>query len=287
MFPLVLILFGFGAWFIWKKYKNEVLGHPSYALDPNNIQFTAPPEWIKANILEDVIKFGSLEKMKLNEPGLSFRIATAFEHHPWVKRVERAIPTYPGKFDVKLTYREPIAMVALPDDDPTDDEAWILPIDAESVLLPSDDFTPQFAQAFPRIDVGNTSPSSDLPGTGWGDDAVADAAKIAEVLFAEWDVLGNVIYQIELSSQPFSMSNHADFDIRGRPDLGEDPPGLIIRWGRAPGKEHPQEPTAKAKLQKLKQWVQDVKASDLRPIGEIDLRSIRALQASKMKTIVR
>jgi hypothetical protein len=107
------------------------------------------------------------------------------------------------------------------------------------------------------------------------------SAKIAELLYEEWDTLKDVIYQVELSSQPSSTSMAADFDVRGRPDLGPTPPGLLIHWGRAPGHEQAGEPTAKAKLTKLKQWVDDARMTGQLPIGEIDLRSIRALQASK------
>lgn len=280
LIPLILILFGFGAWTIWKKYRDKVLAHPSYALDPQNIKYTDPPAWITGDILEDVVKLGSLEEKRIHDTGLTVQVASAFEHHPCVKRVERVRIAYPAKLSVELTYRTPIAMVALPDDDPNDGEAWILPIDAEGVLLRSEDFTPEFAQSFPRIDVGNTEPSGP-PGSGWGDEAVADAAKIAEVLYEDWDTLKDVIYQVELSAQSSSMSMNGDFDVRGRPDLGPRPPGLLIHWGRAPGHEQAGEPTAKAKLAKLKQWVNDARMTGRLPIGEIDLRSVKALQSAK------
>lgn len=286
LIPLILILFGFGTWMIWKRYRDKVLDHPSYVLDPQNITYTDPPSWIQGDILADVVKLGSLEKKRIHDDGLTVQVASAFEHHPCVKRVERVRISYPAKLNVELAYRTPVAMVALPDDDPTDGEAWILPVDAEGVLLRSDDFTPEFAQSFPRIDVGNTEPSGP-PGSGWGDEAVSEAAKIAELLYEEWDSLKDVIYQVELSSHPSSTSMAADFDIRGRPDLGPTPPGLLVHWGRAPGHEQAGEPTAKAKLAKLKQWVDDARMSGQLPIGEIDLRSIRALQASKANAVRR
>lgn len=284
--PLILILFAFGSWMIWKKYRDQVLDHSSYSLDPTNITYTAPPEWIQGDILEDVVKLGSLEKKRIHDTGLTVQVASAFEHHPCVKRVERVRISYPAKLNVELTYREPVAMVALPDDDPTDGDAWILPIDSEAVLLRTSDFTPTLAQSFPRIDVGNTEPSGP-EGSSWGDEAVADAAKIAELLYKDWSSLKEVLYQVELSSQSTSTARAGDFDIRGRPNLGPDPPGLLIHWGRAPGKEQVGEPTAKAKLEKLKQWVNEAKLNGRLPIGEIDLRSVRALQASKANSIVR
>ena len=175
-------------------------------------------------------------------------------------------------------------MVALPDDDPSDGEAWILPIDGSGTLLPAEDFTPEFAQSFPRIDVGNTIPTGPV-GSAWGDEVIADAAKIAELLYRDWQALGDVLYQVERSSQPTSTTLAADFDITGRPDTAAQQ--LVIHWGRAPGEEQAGEPTAKAKLVKLKEWVNDAKLRGQFPAREIDLRSVRVMQASTAESLKR
>ncbi len=280
LIPLILILFGFGAWSLWKKYRDEVLNHPAYALDPQTIQFTDPPEWVGVDIRSEVIRDGSLEQKKIHQHGLASQVAIAFEHHAWVKRVDRVRIAYPAKLNVELSYREPVAMVVLPERFTVEGFGGVYPVDADGVFLPPEGFSAEFAVTFPRIDVGDTMPSGPA-GTGWGDESVSDAAKIAEVLYSEWESLKEVLFQVELSNQPFAMSEHAEFIIRGRPDMGPTPPGLLIRWGRAPGKEQTGEPTAKAKLAKLKQFVEEARASDRLPIGDIDLRSLRALQASK------
>jgi len=278
--PLILVLFGFGSWMMWKKYRDEVLGHASYRLDPNNIQYTDPPDWLDRDIRAEVVKLGSLELKRINERGLTVLVAGAFELHPWVKDVDRVVPYYPAKLVVELTYRKPVAVVVRPYQENGVAYLNLYPIDAEAVLLPKDDFSIEMVRDFPRIDVGNTLPAGDA-GYGWGDEMVADAARIAELLYDDWKNLKDVIYQIERSSQPTSTSSAADFDIRGRPDLGPTPPGLLVHWGRAPGKEQAGEPDAKTKLAKLKDWVLQSKASGQLPIGELDLRSVRALQASR------
>lgn len=283
LLPLILILFGFGAWTLWKEYHEEVLNHSSYVLDPNSIKYTDPPEWVEGDVLSEVIRLGNLEEKKIHNPKLVLRVVDAFNLHEWVRRVDRAYPSHnPAKIIVEVSYRKPIAMVALHDPDPDDAVAWLLPVDADGFLLPPDGFSADVAETFPRIDVGDTEPSGP-EGTSWGNDDVADAARIAEVLSTDWDELRDVLYQIELSSQQFPMVDSKDFDIRGRPGLGPDPPGLIVRWGRAPGKEQTGEPPAKAKLQKLKEWINEARLNDQLPIGEIDLRNLRALQASKQK----
>lgn len=279
--PLILLLFGFGAWRIWQKYEDEVLGHHAYLLDAQHIQYTSPPEWLTRDILAEVIKNGSLESRKIHETGLTVRIANAFEHHPWVKRVDRVRLHYPAKLDVEVQYRQPVAMVALPDDNPNDTEVPRLPVDSEGFLLPPEDFItesrelrPEFDDKFPRIDVGGSGPAG-VDGAAWGDPVVEDAAKLAELLCQDWASLKSVLYQIELSSQPTTTQ---DFDIRGRPDIGPVPPGLLVHWGRAPGKELAMEPTAAEKLAILKKRINESKLTGHQLLGVIDLRSTTSLR---------
>jgi len=278
--PLILVLFGFGTWMLWKRNRDNVFGHSSYQLAPENIAYTLPPDWIKRDILGEVLKLGSLEAKGIHDDGVTAQVAGAFEHHPWVKEVERVRIMHPAKLQVKLTYRSPVAMVTLPDDNPDDDEALMLPIDESAVQLPWEDFTEDFANdGFPRIDVGNTYPTGPV-GSIWGDKVVEHAAKIAEVLHADWANLKDVLHRIERSSQPTSTSDKTDFDIIGKPSAKSGHPMLIVHWGRAPGEEQAGEPTAKSKLKRLKEWVNDAKLSGYAPVGEIDLRSVRSMQES-------
>ena len=109
---------------------------------------------------------------------------------------------------------------ALPDDNPNDDEVPRLPIDADAFLLPPEDFVdaqsrelrPEFEKSFPRINVGGTGPVG-ADGTSWGDPLVEDAAKLAELLYEDWNSLHAVLYQIERSSQPTSNSISPDFAV--------------------------------------------------------------------------
>lgn len=284
--PLILILFGFGTWLMWKKYDEEVLSHASYRIDPNNISCTDPPEWLERDIRAEAVRLGSLESKKITDEGLSMQVAIAFEHHVWVKSVERVVPVYPGKLDVQLTYREPVAVVVRPFKSGGQAMIDYYPIDEEAVLLPVEDFSKESVREFPRINVGNTRPAG-VPGSGWGDDMVADAAKIAKLLYDEWDIFKDVVYQIQRSSQSTSTSSSGDFDIRSRPRPGAPSSGLLVHWGRAPGKEQAGEPSANAKLAKLKELVLRSKSTTRAVGGEIDLRSIRDLQTIAKLGVIR
>ena len=286
--PLILILFAVAIGMMWKRYRDDVAVSAAYRLSTENIRYTHPPEWIERDILTEVFRLGGLDSKGILDEGVTVQVASAFELHPWVKEVERVRIAYPAKLQVELAYRAPIAMVLLPDDPNDDRGPRMLPIDANAVQLPCEDFNEEFAnENFPRIDVGNTYPTGPV-GTNWGDDVVAKAAKIAEVLHEDWESLKDVLHRVERSSVPTSMTDQPDFDIRGLP-LADGSPGLIVHWGRAPGDELAIEPSAKMKLKRLQQWINDIKVTGVLPAQEIDLRTNRstqeALQASRKQAI--
>ena len=283
MIPAILALFVVASWLAWRAYRDSVVTHPAYLLNTNNIVYTEQPDWIKEPILPEVIKIGGLESKSITEQDLTLLVMSAFEHHPWVSQVERVRPSYPPKFHVELTYRKPVAMVLKPDDNPNDDIAYIYPIDAESVLLPADDFKPDFrpnaAEEFPRINVWNGEPSGPA-GSGWGDNDVLGAAQIAGLLYEDWENISQLVFQIELTTQPSGMGTEPEYDLVARPELSSNGQPIVIRWGHAPGKEGQGEPTAEAKLNMLEAWVHEAKMRNRLPVPEIDLRTHRALQAA-------
>lgn len=275
VFPLILVLFAVGVWFLWKRNRDRVFAHHSYKLDPRNIEYTSPPDWINRDILEEVLECGSLETKGIHDEGITVQVAGAFEHHAWVKEVERVRIVYPAQLQVELSYRKPVAMVKLPPPRDPEKPQRMWPIDASAVRLPSQDFTEEFAHlSFPRIDVGASHPTG-LIGSIWGDKVVEDAAKLAELLHDDWETLGQIVYRIVRSSEPTSSAMSVDFDIVG---YGDDP--LVVHWGRAPGKEQAGEPSAQAKINKLKEWFRQAKVEGYVPVSEIDLRSMRLLQDS-------
>ena len=265
--PLILVLFGFGAWLMWKRYGDQVLAGDSFRFDPYKIHYTDPPKSLASrNILEEVVQIGSLDAVELHQPELVLQVVNAFELHPWVKRVVRVRKRYPPKMSVEVSYRSAVAMVALP---PRKGRYFLQPIDEEAVILPDEDFNGEQARNYPRIDLGRGCQG--IPdGAGWGDPVVIDAARIAKLLYHDWEELGEVLYEIRLGTQPLSASSSADFDIRGRPGTPHE--GLLFHWGRAPGNEQVGEPNAESKLANLRRWVTDAKLATHPVRREIDLR---------------
>jgi cell division septal protein FtsQ len=104
------------------------------------------------------------------------RLATALLAHPWVAEVQSVRLVYPNGAEVKLLYREPVAMVEL--------NGGLLPVDKNGVLLRTDYFrsiAPEAASKFPRI-IGTITPPLGTVGTSWGDGKIVAAAYLAGIL---------------------------------------------------------------------------------------------------------
>ena len=150
-----------------------------------------------------------------------------------------------GRIEMKLTYRRPVAMVAV--------YGGLLPIDAEGVLLPTEDFTPEAAKNYPRVTGVTSSPLGPL-GTRWGDLQVEAAAKLSELLLADWPNLK--IHHISVQEQ-----NRIDVGHRTGLELVTRA-GTKFVWGSPIGEEAGDERAAAVKLQRLKQLAGEANGLD-------------------------
>jgi hypothetical protein len=260
---LVLAALVLGAWFAWRSVSERVTAHENFQLTADNIAVTPPPPWIRTDVKAEVVQAGSLERLSILDPQVTVRVAQAFATHSWVETVKRVSKRHPAAVDVVLAYRRPVAMVEVN----LQGQPGLLPIDAEAVVLPSDDFAPSDAARYPRIAVGDSAPLGPV-GTRWGDQRVADAATVATLLSEYWSRLN--LYRIAAASRPGSERERADasFELVTRD-------GLRVVWGHAPGKETVGEAIASQKLARLLEYV-DQKGS-LGAAGQIDLRDSRQM----------
>jgi hypothetical protein len=114
----------------------------------------------------------------------------------------------------------------------------LLAVDAEAVVLPSDDFTAESAAAYPRI-TGVPSGPQGAVGFPWGDPLVEEGAAVAAVVGPDWKTLGLTGCR-PTGGGPMPRAWEL-FDEQGR----------TITFGSAPGHEAAGEPTAAAKLARL------------------------------------
>src|SRR5688572_28156881 len=163
---------------LWRQIEGDVLVRPEYALAPHQIQITPPPPWVRADIKSEALGQGSLDgPLSIVDERLAERLAKVFLLHPWVERVESVSKHYPSRVTIELVYRRPAAMVEVP--------GGLFPVDDQSVLLPSDDFSAKDVRQYPRIAGINSQPLGPV-GVAWGDPGVREGVRIAAALAAVW-----------------------------------------------------------------------------------------------------
>jgi hypothetical protein len=242
---LVLVSIGvlaFAALEAWKQYGASHARFEAYTVGPHGYEVTPPPPWVRATIKSDVLRLGSLDQVSLLEVDTTRRVAQAFELHPWVARVQRVSKRYPASIRVDLVYRRPIAVVEVE----RGNEPGLLPVDRDGILLPPEDFSVAQVKSLPRIAVGQTFPAGSV-GTAWGDDRVAAAALIAEVLCDDWPHAP--LFQIACRPTVIGSSERAlQFEIVARD-------GRRFRWGAPPSSQEASATAAAEKRAQLLHWI--------------------------------
>lgn len=250
----LLSLIGIGTFHLWQNHGERIVTNPRYQLDPNRLQVTPQPDYIRSDVKELAVTYGRLRGASLLEQQLVLQVRQSFAVQPWVKQVLSVNKKYPSTVEVAVVYRRPIAMVEIPAGTiPPYDYEGLLPVDNEAFLLPVE-LSESEAADFPRIAGIDSSPSGP-PGTPWGDVRVAEASRIIELLEEVWKTLG--IYKIEVPPLPSQLDEPVEQDYffitRQRHRL---------RWGPAPGKEAAGEQTAADKARGLHEYADKVGSLD-------------------------
>src|SRR5690606_37979901 len=114
----------------------------------------------------------------------------------------------------------------------------LLPVDSEGTVLPSEGFSAKAAGKFPRISADD-SPPAGAAGMPWGDRRITGAARLAAVLFADWEH-----YDLHRIIAPKKERPHGE-SPRTKPVYElTTRGGTRIVWGSAPGEEVSTEATA-------------------------------------------
>ncbi len=221
------------GWAAWSRLGDRVRGAADLVLHPEAIEVRGIAPWVRADLKAEALRDASLDAgLPLDDTELVRRLARAFAMHPWVREVLSVTVRHPAAADVMLRCREPVAMVAVP--------GGLLAVDAEGVVLPSDDFTAETAADYPRI-TGVPSGPQGAVGFPWGDPLVEEAAAVAAVIGPDWKPLSLA------GCRPTATAADA-------PRAWElfDDTGRTIRFGSAPGHERAGEPTAAVKIATLR-----------------------------------
>lgn len=249
-----------GGYAVWQQIRSEVAASDDYRLTPDEIEITPPPPWVHGDVKSEALQSAGLDgPMSILDDDLVQKIQTAFSLHPWVASVVHVSKRHPAHVDVELIYRRPVAMVEVHENGAD----GLYPVDIDGVLLPSNDFSPLEARAFPRLAGVESSPLGTV-GSRWGDPVVAGGARIAAALtphWAEWK-LWSIHWLKPVAGSDASAP--ADFELI-------TVAGQKIHWGAAPANEPPSEPAADQKIAELKAFVDQHGSLDDPAAKQLDL----------------
>ena len=175
------------------------------------------------------------------------RLRNAFKSFPWVREVG-AIERPPGGLVVHLSYRRPVATVAVA-------AAAQFVLDREGCILPIEDVdTAKMGRWIWIVGRELTAPPRDREGTIWKtaasdsphgealDRGVVQAARLAGFFLdpaREAEAESNPALRVRSITVTDAKLNFSLFVVTV--------PGVQIHWGRGPGDEAPGEPTAEGK----------------------------------------
>lgn len=217
LFGLVLLSVIIGYQILKKSQWSRIATESRYQLLPERIEIPERPEWIRSDVLQEVLYNGGLTpQTSLLDENLVDRLQKAFASHPWVAKVIRIEKNSTGVI-VELSFRKPVCMVEIP--------GGLYPIDEQAVLLPSADFSAKVAREYPRL--SGIHPVTEGPvGSVWKDRRVQEAARIAARLAEQWNAW-SLQRIFPRGDKPLQDGVQTQFDIYTSG-------GTRIIWGRAP-----------------------------------------------------
>jgi hypothetical protein len=232
-----LVIGGYAAWHRWGSVH---VASKYSGIDPTLIQVTAPPPYVRSNVVKAVYRDTAMEGLSILDRQATAKIASAFSMHPWVRNVVNVRKLPGGAINVRLEYRTPVAMVHVFKPNDRDSRSYFFPVDGEGVLLPTSEFAQAETRKYLYIEVPGVY-STNAVGTRFGDHRVEAAASLAEVLAP-----------CREQAQIRSIGVHGDPRQVDVPQLElTTHGGTRFFWGSPPGSELPGERTVQMKLRDL------------------------------------
>ena len=237
LWPVLLVVCGYAAWHRWGSVH---VANQYGVIDPTKIRVTEPPPYVRANVVKAVYSDTAMEGLSLLDRQATAKIASAFSMHPWVRKVVGVRKLPGGVIDVRLDYREPVAMVHVFKPDERDTRSYFFPVDGEGILLPTTEFARADTRNFLYIEVPGVYTTNPI-GARFGDSRVEAAARLASVLAPHREAAD--LRSIGVFGDPRQM------EVPQLELTTQD--GSRIYWGSPPGAELPGEPTVTMKVQRL------------------------------------
>lgn len=262
VWPIALMFVGY---FAWEKWGADHFARQYYGVDVAKIQVNDPPPLIEAKVrhlVQDVYDDSALDSLSLLDKQASARIASAFSMNHWIRQVVSVRKLPGGKVDVRLAYRQPVAMFHV---DCGVDQGFYA-VDREGALLPNEDFSSGEVDRYLHIHVPGYCPSSNelRNGEPIPDQRVMAAAHLASYLQPYADTLK--LRTIGVVGDP-RQNQEPQLEVSASISGDAVDGGRRWHWGSTPGREHSSEATAPMKLEALRKGINNSginNGSDLR-----------------------
>jgi len=229
---LVLATLAGGAWMAWSRIGDRTRRDADLVLHPDAVVLEGVAPWVTSDLKVEALRDASLaDGLPLDDPEIVRRLARAFDMHPWVREVVGVEVRHPAAAVVRVRCREPVAMVGVP--------GGLLAVDADGIVLPSEDFSAEAAATYPKVSGIASGPLGSV-GFPWGDPLVEQAAALAAALGPDWARMELV------ECRPLAGREPTTWEL-----VSKD--GRAVVFGSAPGHEQAGEPTAAAKIARLRQ----------------------------------
>jgi hypothetical protein len=228
-----------GCWIALGRQAAEGLrGDERYTIPFAAIDCIPPDHFARADFLGEVQYLANLpDRLPVTDTGLAANLAEAFAKHPMVESVER-VEVLPRRVRVFMTYRLPVLAIPIRD-------SWRV-VDGRGILLPAS----VASDGLPRLTGAVADPPAGAPGTRWGDERIEGAARLAAYVRPAFDTVA--LERIIVDGKEYILLIHK----------------AHLRWGKQPGRESPNEPSAAAKLSLLRKITS---RKDGVPDADIDL----------------
>ena len=247
-----------GAAFLWNQQRDSI-ANQQFQLTADKINVNAQPDWIKRDIRQAVFRGNHLEEWSLLDHEVVEKVHDAFAVDPWVEKVIRVEKDATG-VSVTVTYRKPVALVEF-------GGRYLLPVDANGVILDGNDFNKSQLNNYLRIFVPQPVGGQIVTGQPWPDARVVAAAQIAAAWQSDWQQAG--LYRIANHSPPTLDQNKVGpFEIWSREQTK-------IIWGNPPGRESKNEVASHQKIAAILADVKQNGGFDKRGKSLFDVRDGR------------
>lgn len=240
----LLSVLGFGFSALWNAVGPSIARDPRYQVTPDTVTITAPPSWVRDDIVREVFKSHQLASQlsildsaeQLEKP-----LSAALANNPWIRSIESIEKSPPNLIKIEVSYRIPLAAVRLGPNS-------LVPIDAEAARLPSRDLSVDRLRWMPRIEMRELQTRPPEEGEIWAEPRIAGSAAIIAAFGPAWSELD--LFALTADAEPDVRAGRRFWNYKLR-STGD----TTILWGAAPGAGPPDEADFAVKLERLKRFV--------------------------------